>query len=221
MALRGLVTRKEIWVPTWRGFVLIAMLCTIGFFGLLYGIHPFLAVSQPQGQGILVVEGWLSDKDFELALPLLASQSYHTIITTGGTLEEGSIYQKVFPDQSTGADVAAAEIIALGISKNRVKPVSSPPTQMDRTYTSAIAVKLWFDQTYNAPLVIDVLTVGAHARRTWLLFDLALDKNYRVGVIALRDRHYNEKRWWHSSEGIKTVIKEAIGYLYAKFLFWP
>ena len=221
MALKGLIERREIWVPTWRGCILILLCCVSAFLGFLYGIHPFLATSQSQGQGILIVEGWLSDKDFEMALPILTSQSYHIIITTGGELEEGSIYQKVFPNRSTGADVAAAEIIALGVSKDRMKPVPSPRTLIDRTYSSAVAVKKWLDDSYETPLMIDVLTIGVHARRTWLLFDLVLGNDHRVGVIALRDRHYDEKRWWHSSEGIKTVIKEFIGYLYAKFLFWP
>jgi hypothetical protein len=82
-------------------------------------------------------------------------------------------------------------------------------------------MKRWLDQQNETSPLIDVLSVGSHARRSWLLFDLVLGKGYRVGIIALRDRHYDEEKWWRSSEGIKTVIKELLGYLYAKFLFWP
>jgi len=62
------------------------------FFRALYGIHPFLAANYPNGQGILIVEGWLSDKDLELALPMLKDESYSAIITIGGPLDDDSIY---------------------------------------------------------------------------------------------------------------------------------
>jgi hypothetical protein len=143
------------------------------------------------------------------------------IITTGGALDDDSIYRKLFPNKGTWADVVAAQIIALGISVDRVKPVPRPPVEQARTYASAIAVRQWLDQADRMPHLVDVLTIGSHARRSWMLFGLALGDRYTVGVIALEDRHYDELYWWRSSEGVKTVLKETVGYLYAKFLFWP
>jgi hypothetical protein len=149
VALKGLIIRREIWVPTLRGFILLMALCATGFLGLLYGIHPFLAANYPNGQGILIVEGWLSDKDLELALPMLKDESYSAIITIGGPLDDDSIYIKavyiyrLFPNQNNWADIIATQIIGLGVSKGRVRPVPIPRSQTDRTYTSAIAIKRW------------------------------------------------------------------------------
>jgi hypothetical protein len=40
-------------------------------------------------------------------------------------------------------------------------------------------------------------------------------------VIAVEDREYDPARWWRYSEGVKEVISEGAGYLYARFFFYP
>ena len=66
---------------------------------------------------------------------------------------------------------------------------------------------------------IDVVTKGAHARRSRLLFEKVFGSDVKVGVIALRDRSYESSRWWRSSEGIREIPFQAIAYLYARFIF--
>jgi hypothetical protein len=68
---------------------------------------------------------------------------------------------------------------------------------------------------------INVLTAGAHARRTRLLYQKALGRNVTVGIIAASNPDYNPKQWWRYSDGVREVIGESIAYIYAKFFFYP
>jgi hypothetical protein len=68
---------------------------------------------------------------------------------------------------------------------------------------------------------INVLTEDTHARRTRLLFQEALGKEPRVGIIAVPNPDYDANHWWRYSEGVRGVIDESIAYAYAKFFFWP
>jgi hypothetical protein len=54
-----------------------------------------------------------------------------------------------------------------------------------------------------------------------LLFQKALGDNILVGVIAAPNSRYDANEWWTSSAGVRTLIGEALAYLYARFLFYP
>jgi hypothetical protein len=91
----------------------------------------------------------------------------------------------------------------------------------ERTYSSAIALRDWFRE-HNTPVDnINVLTEGAHARRTRLLYQKAFDQNVTVGIIAVSNPDYNPKQWWRYSDGVREVTGESIAYIYAKFFFYP
>jgi hypothetical protein len=66
---------------------------------------------------------------------------------------------------------------------------------------------------------MDVVTLGAHARRSRLLFQKALGDEFQVGVIAIEDRQFDPNHWWQSSAGVRRVIDELVAYLYARTLF--
>jgi hypothetical protein len=63
--------------------------------------------------------------------------------------------------------------------------------------------------------------LGAHARRSWLLFEKVLGPTTRVGIIAVEDCDYDPKRWWRASQGVRIVLDELIAYCYARFVFSP
>ena len=68
---------------------------------------------------------------------------------------------------------------------------------------------------------LNVATVGAHARRSKLLFEKAFGPTTRVGVVALEDPEYDPMHWWRTSEGVREVLGESIAYVYARlFLVW-
>jgi len=91
----------------------------------------------------------------------------------------------------------------------------------DRTYYSAVALKEWCASHHQALKSFDVVTLGPHARRSWLLFQKAFGSDARIGIIAVEDPAYEPGRWWASSEGFREVVGEGIAYLYARVLFHP
>ncbi|MGH8165488.1 MAG: hypothetical protein ACREP1_14260, partial [Rhodanobacteraceae bacterium] len=87
--------------------------------------------------------------------------------------------------------------------------------------SSAAALKEWFNRYHLQIRSLNIVTEGAHARRTRLLFQEALGRDVKVGVIAVPSPDFDSTRWWRYSEGVEEVINEGIGYLYAKLFFYP
>ena len=97
--------------------------------------------------------------------------------------------------------------------------VPSRVTARERTYSSAAALRDWFRE-HNAPVQsINVLTEGAHARRTRLLYQEAFGRSMTVGIIAVSNPEFNPRQWWRYSNGVREVIGESIAYIYARFFF--
>jgi hypothetical protein len=63
------------------------------------------------------------------------------------------------------------------------------------------------------------MTLGAHARRSWLTYREALGDSVAVGIIALDDPSYDRQTWWRFTEGIEKVPWEIAGYAYARLFF--
>lgn len=215
MAHWGLIKRKETWVLAWRGWFLLLGFLIVTLALLAVSIHPFLAMTRPVHGDILVIEGWMPDSALEV-IALLLEQDYDLVVTTGGPLEKGSH----FAEFSTSAELTAASLRELGIDRHLVVAVAAPPTTRDRTYTSALALKDWLRRSPSPVKSLDVYSLGAHARRTRLLFQKALGDDVGVGVIAA-DPDYDVDHWWSSSKGVRTVVGEVVAYLYARFLFFP
>ena len=82
--------RRQIWIPTWQGFLIAVAALVLATWFTLANIHPFLSVTErAEGANILVVEGWVSDKileqqftDFQIGEPYdygLAGSVYVTM----------------------------------------------------------------------------------------------------------------------------------------------
>ena len=88
-------------------------------------------------------------------------------------------------DYQTEAHVGAGRLTAAGVPADRVRMVSSRIWNRNRTYYSAVALRDWFQAQHLHVDSINVLTEGAHVRRTWLLFQVALGPEVKVGIISV------------------------------------
>lgn len=179
------------------------------------GAYSFLAVDDPVYKGALVVEGWVPDYVLQQAITEFRGDHYSKIFVTGGPLENGA----PLSEYRTYAELGAATLVGLGLTTNAVQAVPAPKVRLDRTYASAVALKNWLHAHGTVETNFTIVTRGAHARRSRLLFEKALGKGYRVGIIAIEDQNYDSKRWWASSDGVRIVTGEIIAYLYARLLF--
>jgi hypothetical protein len=213
----GLFRRYECWLPSPKGwFALAGFLCFL-FLVATKTIYPFLAVDNPYPDGPLVVEGWMEGKSFPIISAEFQRHGSPVVFTTGGPIERSSM----LGDYHTFAELGAASLKRLGFPPESIQPVPAAAAVRDRTYSSAVALHTWMTEHQAIPAHLTVLTSGAHARRTRLLFQKAFGDATKIGVIAVADEAFDPARWWTSSEGFRNVTGELIAYVYARLLFWP
>jgi uncharacterized SAM-binding protein YcdF (DUF218 family) len=181
-------------------------------------VYPFLAVTDRTDTNFLVVEGWIHKYALHAAVEDFRNDSYERVFATGGPVVGNGGYVN---DQQTSASVAAQLLVKTGLSGELVQMVPSRINGRDRTYSSAVALRKWF-QEHDVPVrSFNIVTEDVHARRSRLLFQKAFGEAVNVGVIAVPNPDYDAKHWWRYSEGIKDVISEASAYIYAKLFFYP
>jgi hypothetical protein len=211
----GLLRKREVALPTWKGWLLLIAIA----FGLgrafLACSHPFLAVNAPVGGEALVVEGWIPDYALREALYAFRSGRYRILITTGGPVPQGM----AFSYHGNYARLAASGLTELGLPADSIAEAPSPAVDKDRTYAEGVAVMEWMKAHGRSFASVDVFSFSTHARRSRLLFSMALGPDVRVGVYAPRDLQYDPARWWRTSNGVRRVLDEWIAWLYAKLLF--
>jgi uncharacterized SAM-binding protein YcdF (DUF218 family) len=213
----GLLRRRSCLLPTLRGWLLLLIpTLTLLIFGFR-NMNAFLAVNDPVPDGVLVVEGWSPDYALETAMWEVKRNSHHKLYVIGGPLEQGG----PLSEYKTYAEFGSAILLRMGLSNDVVQAVPAAYVHKDRTYVAAVALQNWLRQHNAIPGEINLISVGAHARRSRLLFEKAFGNSTRVGIIAVEDRSYDPRHWWKSSQGVRSVVDEMIAYGYARFLFSP
>ena len=211
------IERKNHCCLTSRELVFLLVIASLLIIFVVKNIHPFLAIDSPVNSEILVVEGWLPDYALEQAMNEFNDNNYILLITTGGPLLKGyhlSEYQ-------TEAELAASSLKELGFDEEKVIAVPAPDVIKDRTYSSAKALNKWLMDSELPVKSLNLFSLGAHSRRSWILFQKALGDSIAVGIISAENISYDPKYWWKSSDGVRTVLSEMIAYIYARFFFHP
>jgi uncharacterized SAM-binding protein YcdF (DUF218 family) len=216
--LLGILTRKERWGLSLRGWLLVATAGVVAtYFGFL-NIQPFLAVTHRVNTNVLVVEGWIPPYAIQASVEEFKTGSYQRVFTTGGPVEGNRGYVN---DYYTSASVGEEQLKKRGIPSDAIQMVPSHVMARDRTYSSAVALREWFHEHNMIVQSVNVVTENVHARRTRLLFEEALGKDVVVGIISVPNPDYNPRYWWRYSDGVREVIGEGIAYIYARFFFHP
>jgi uncharacterized SAM-binding protein YcdF (DUF218 family) len=217
--LWGLVTRRERWGLSWRGWLIAGLVILGTGWILVLGAHPFLAVTDRVDARFLVVEGWVPAYAIHAGIEEFKSGRYERVFTTGGMMQAGRGDDGTNPE--TAATWGANRLRRGGVGRELIQEVPSPEVSRDRTYSSAVALRNWFRDHGVSVQAINVVTEDVHARRTRLLFQDAFGPKVSVGVIAPQNNEYDPKRWWCYSEGVREILGETIAYVYARFFFFP
>ncbi|MDZ8119411.1 ElyC/SanA/YdcF family protein [Pontiella agarivorans] len=203
--------------PTWLGWLLIATaILTLGF-AAFSNLYPFLSPESPPQKGLMVVEGWIHDLALNDAVKLFKCGDYEKIVCTGVPIETGSYIQqfKSYPEMT------AQRLRKMGIPEEQIIVTIADSAKKDRTYRSAEALREALI-AHNLPQTdLHLISVGAHGRRSRMLFQKALGIEYNVGITCLPPSAYEPEDWYKCSEGVREVIGESIAYLYAKLFFHP
>jgi len=215
-ACAGLLRRKEVWTLSRRGWLVALAAAAALLVGLLLGIHPFLAVTDRAQADVLVVEGWIPNYALLESWKEFESGHYRTLFTTG-VLAREELRTNPEDNHATWAKERLEKMLG---PKNEIIAVPAQTVKRDRTYASAVALKKWLDDHHQRVAAINVVTIGAHARRSRLLYQKAFGADTTVGIIALPDEEYEQDRWWKYSEGVREVMSEGVAYLYARLFFY-
>lgn len=215
--LGGIFVLRERWTLSRPAKLLVAAAMLGLVLAVKLFLYSFLAVTHSVQGEYLVVEGWAPPYCLREAAALARRGGYRKVFTTGcRALEQWGV-----PANATYAELGAERLKMLGMSDGMVQAAPSLVEHKDRTYYSAVALKEWCASHHQALKSFDVVTLGPHARRSWLLFQKAFGSDARIGIIAVEDPAYEPGRWWASSEGFREVVGEGIAYLYARVLFHP
>lgn len=209
-----LAQRRTVWLPTlWGWLVILAFAAAIA---LLVGraVYPFLAINEPAGARLLVVEGWMSPEGLDQALTVFRTRGYERVVTTGAPLDR-------WPNSDgyrNFAERAADYLRAKGLPEKAIASVPSPASAQDRTFLSAVMVREWVHRSGLKATALDVFSEGAHARRSRLLYQEAFGPEVRVGIWAARS-HTAGEDWWRTAQGAREVLDQAIAFAWTKLFF--
>ena len=218
-----LFRRREVWLPTlWGGCVLIAGAALL-VVALGVNANRLLALDEPvrgqdgAGARTLVVEGWMDEPELAQALAVFRRGHYQRVLTTGGPIEPwGDV-----GGWQTYAQRGAAFLRSNGLADVPVIAVPAHDVKQDRSYLNALMVRDWASRSGASLGAIDVVSAGVHARRSRLVYRMALGDAVEVGVIAAAPQGFDAQRWWTSSSGVKSTIGEALSLAWTACCFWP
>jgi hypothetical protein len=218
-----LFSRREVWLPTAWGVLLLLLIVSALVAAIAWSAYPLLAPNAPahgaggEGARTLVVEGWLDRDELRQAALTARNGHYTRVLTTGGPIDPA-----VDAGGFQNFAVRAAAMLRLhGLTDRPVIAVPAPASAQDRSYLSAVMVRDWAQQNSVALGAIDLYSAGVHARRSWLVYRMALGDAVEVGVLAARPAEFDPRRWWTSSAGAKSTLGEAVGLAWTKCCFWP
>jgi len=204
-------------MPTISGWLFLLLVCVAICIFLANNLYGFLAQNAPVGARILVVEGWLGPEELEQAIQTFKNGKYERIVTTGGPVTE-------WPGVSLGTDYAvlAADYLAHhSVSRDLIDAVPAPRSKKERTFLSAVMFRESAQRLGISLDAVDVFSAGPHARRSRLLFQMALGQKVRVGVLSARPSEFDPDAWWRTSAGVEQMLFQSFGLVWVKCCFWP
>jgi hypothetical protein len=159
------------------------------------------------GDNNLYIRQIIIDKEF--TIPYLYNVDYDSSRIDARRIVNNSI--------TSNAELAKKRLIELGIDSMVIKSVSAKKVRVNRTLTSALAFRDWLKGRDIEIKGINIISMGTHARRTWMSYNKILNEKYKIGIISLPDNDLSNSR---IKKSIKT-IRETLGILYYWIILIP
>jgi len=132
-------------------------------------------------------------------------------------LSEPGRKNRIVNNFNSYAQLARIRLLSMGLDSSLVIAVPGKRVKLNRTLTSALAFRDWLKTTDIEIKGINIISLGTHARRTWMTYNKILNKKYDIGIISLKD--YKE-RYSRKYKVLKT-LRETIGIIYYWFILIP
>ena len=180
---------------------------------LLCQMPLYLSKSHPVKGDFLIIDGNMPDYALEEAVLIFNKNNYRKLIATGGNFHSGHYVS----GKKSMPELTRATLIELGMDSLKIVTIECGTVFRNRTQTSAKKLDEWISKNEIQVQHVDILTISCHAKRSQLLFQRALGRQYSIGVWAIPDKTYDIDKWWKTSKGARTVISEIIAYFYTLF----
>ncbi len=139
--------------------------------------------------------------------------------------QNNSVYDFSRPDRkrrvsnnfTSYAQLARSRLLSLGIDSSLVTAVPGKRVRVNRTLTSALAFRDWLKGSDMKAKGINIITLGAHAERTYMTYNKILGKKYKIGIISLPDSRLRSSEKFR----ILNTLYESVGIIYYWFILLP
>ncbi len=202
-----LFQRRLGWFPTWLGWMVLLFLVIGPVSFWWFRGEAFLAETTRIPAEVLVVEGWIGREGFQAALAEFRQGTYRYLVTSGGVSTNNWDNQRW-----NYAESARNEFIRLGVPSEVIIAAPAGDNAEQRTYESAVAVARELEARGIHPHALVVFTIGAHARRSRLVYAKASPQSIAVGVISWTPSFLPKGPWWKSSVRAEALLKETVGW---------
>jgi hypothetical protein len=125
--------------------------------------------------------------------------------------------RRIINNFNSYAQLARRRLLTLGIDSSQVIAIPGKRTRINRTLTSALAFRDWLAISDTGIKGINIVTMGTHARRTWMTYKKILNKKYDIGIISLPDYRDSHSR----RHKITKTLRETFGLIYYWFILLP
>jgi hypothetical protein len=125
--------------------------------------------------------------------------------------------RRIINNYSSYAELARSRLISLGIDSSLILAIPGKRVRLNRTLSSAFAFRDWLETSNIEVKGINIITLGTHAKRTWMTYYKILNESHEIGIISLPD---NEFRYSKRYRVLKT-IRETIGVVYYWLILIP
>ncbi len=157
---------------------------------------------------MLVVEAWINTEGVRAATAEFKRGGYRHVVVTG------SLTGHRWTDHRWSlVEIAEKELLRQQVPKEMIVSAPVPETDSQRTYMAAVAARHALEARGLRPTHVNVFTLGAHARRSRLVFAKVFGSEIQVGVVAWTPTDYKTTAWWRSSARAVEFLKESVGWI--------
>lgn len=124
---------------------------------------------------------------------------------------------RIINNMNSNSELTAKRLLSMGVDSSKVIATPGDRVRINRTLTSALALRDWLKESDIEVKGINIISSGSHSRRTRMTFDRVLDKSVDVGVIALPDR----RNTGPDGVGYFKTFRETIAFIYYSLILIP
>ena len=182
-----------------------------GIFGLAYLVwlmhaEKFLSINRMiESPDIIVIEAWASPTAYRTASRIYNENQAPFVMVCG-------VMKKVQLNEMNGN---IARLQSCGVQPDSIVQLIESKKMFHRTLTSAKMFAGWLHATGRDSANVLVITMAAHARKTYLFYNTTSGKTCRVGIVSVPYKTGKRKGIVDSLRMAKYLTGQTVEWLYA------